>query len=312
MALWVDLQEYKNAIRNAQYIGNIYEVLGDRDKMLENYRNALEMAEQTKDFPSKIKLIKRIVKMQTKMGLYAQTAMDLQHIITDLGESTFIDLVSMGNFHHQLADTLWLLDQKEDAVGEYLSALNLYAKLAIPTPDQIPATERLIEYYQGKHEGDRVQFYQDQLGRVKTKIGEKATPSRRSTRLLGEVKEVWIFVETGVEIFNYAPETQLDPELLGGFLSALQSFSLELSKQTLNAMMIGDDRYVFLRRQEAKFYILGRASLKSNETKIEKTLKFIADRFEKEYKPHLVNFAGNVVPFRSFMEILEHIDFDTI
>jgi tetratricopeptide (TPR) repeat protein len=309
---WEKLQEFRMVIRDFQFIGNIHELLGEKEQMLQSYRNALEAAENMNDFSTKIRLLKKVIQIQDRLEMYTQNAIDLQHILMDLGNSAFADTLSMGTFHQQLGDALWALDQKKEAYEEYLAALNLLRKLKVPVKEELHVLKRITEFHQRKGEEEKVQYYTDQLAKTQDRFN-KATPiTVGKARRLGQVKEIWVFYETGIEIYSYCPETTLDPELLGGFLSALQSFSLELSKQTLNSMVIGEDRYFIYRKPEGHFYIMGRSGLKDSEMAVERTVRFIGERFFKEYQKTLENFAGNISAFKTFQAILDAIDFDTI
>jgi tetratricopeptide (TPR) repeat protein len=307
------LEDWPWLIHIYQVIGNISEYLGDRSKQLQYYREALEYSEKINDNPSKLKILKRIVQIQTVLGMHAQNVLDLQRIINEIGESAFIDLYSLAYFHQNLAENLISLQQPQDALSEYIIAQNYYKKFKIPGPELVDVLRRIHQIYLDQKDTEKATYYQDQIQRVEEQINKLEPKDHgKSGNRLGQVKEIWIFSDTGLELFDFAPETTMDPELLGGFLSALQSFSNELTREQLNAMVVGGDRYMIFRKPEGKFYIMGRANIKASEHLVEKTLKLITERFYKEYENYLANFVGNVTPFKKFIEVLNGIDFDTI
>ena len=129
-------------------------------------------------------------------------------------------------------------------------------------------------------------------------------------RPLADVKEIWVFSSTtGITIFTYAPETQIDHDLLGGFLTAIQQFSIELSQKEFDSMVVGDDRYMIYQETGRDFYVLGRASAKSSEDTVREILSVVFKRFWKEYAPEIKDFTGNVQVFESFKEIINTLDF---
>ena len=62
-----------------------------------------------------------------------------------------------------------------------------------------------------------------------------------------KIQEVWIFYESGIELVNYAPETELSPELFSGFITAMQAFVKEICKEEFKMFRFGESQYLIYR-----------------------------------------------------------------
>ncbi|MHA1688016.1 MAG: hypothetical protein ACTSYC_03215 [Promethearchaeota archaeon] len=126
---------------------------------------------------------------------------------------------------------------------------------------------------------------------------------------MGDIKEIWIFSKsTGVKLFSYAPETELDHDLLGGFISALKNISMELMYRPLDSIIIGNDLYTIYYEDRRDFFILGRSNSKISVESAKAILKIIYMRFWKEFHDLIINFQGNITPFHRFADIIESLD----
>ncbi|MFX1382466.1 MAG: hypothetical protein ACFFBP_08460, partial [Promethearchaeota archaeon] len=126
---------------------------------------------------------------------------------------------------------------------------------------------------------------------------------------LHTIGEIWIYsTSTGVTLFSYAPETQVDQDLLGGFLTAIQQFSLELSQKEFDSMVIGNDLFMFYKEPNMEFAIFGKASNKTPPELAKRILTIIYKRFWKEYAPSINDFKGDITPFITFKDIIESLD----
>jgi len=304
LEIWEILSEYNNLIGGYSLLANIYENLGDNLKAIENYRKAWEKAKKINELPKKIRIAQTLVQLQMKTKEYDQCIKDINQILSEVQNSAFVDLYTTAAFHRQLAEIFVQLKQIDKALDEYIITLNIYNRVNTPIPEIPKVLEQIAMIYQERNDSAKVTYYQSERDRILRKLEEKQAQTKisKKVRTLGDVKEIWIFSESGLLIYSYAPETEVDPELLGGFLAAMQSFSLEISKRTLNAMIIGNDRYAFYRDpdSEAKIYILGRSSNKVPEKSAQEVLKKIFQRFTTEYAINLKNFVGDVTEMKKF------------
>ena len=168
--------------------------------------------------------------------------------------------------------------------------------------------EAIATIYKHCGEGEKAYYYSEQREILSRRI-ETQPITQSKVYHLGDIKEVWIYYNTGIEMFSFAPETSVNPDLFGGFLSAMQAFTLEVSKNELNAIIMGQDRYSFYREKDWNFFILGRSSIKASEAIVEKILRKIHQKFRELYEPYILNFEGEISAFKSFRKELESMDF---
>ncbi len=119
-----------------------------------------------------------------------------------------------------------------------------------------------------------------------------------------KVEEFWIINWDGLPLFKYSPTRSLRIELIGGFLSAIQSFAKTVIEdergQYLNTLTIGDHSYHFLTDEVYKLYFILKTSKKVKEKIINLYLQRFQDMFIEEFRKDLVAFDGDITPFESF------------
>jgi hypothetical protein len=140
---------------------------------------------------------------------------------------------------------------------------------------------------------------------------------REKQRILTEVKTIFddainlehilvLYKGTGTCIFfkSYGSE-QIDPELIGGFLTAVSSFGKEMATQeSLNEISYGDKMLLLADGQFIRVaLVLGkRASLI-----LRRHLKAFIDSFEKNYKEVLPTWRGQLNHFRNAGIIVDEV-----
>jgi hypothetical protein len=107
-----------------------------------------------------------------------------------------------------------------------------------------------------------------------------------------------------VELISYAPDTDLNPDLFSGFLSAIQDFTVEMSKKELLMFQVAESQYYIYRQREYPFYIVAKISRYFGELALKKILQEIHDKFWNEYSENLTDFQGNTTPFKNFRKTL--------
>ena len=120
------------------------------------------------------------------------------------------------------------------------------------------------------------------------------------------IDEFWIITLDGIPLFSYSLSIKSDYNMVSSFFSALQSFTIELLKDSkgdyINSIVLGNFAYYFLFREEEQLYFISK-SKKHIKTKNLKThIEKIADMFVKKYLVNLQNFDGEVGTFLDFKE----------
>jgi len=307
--LLIELKDFKILIYIYRLIGNIYDFLGEDLKFLEAYNKALDYAIEVKDPGRKIKITNRIVQKQTTLKMYEENISKIKTILDNIEEYKIIDLYSIARFHQQLGDTLAITERVDEGLEHLLKALEIYKGFKIPVFNQLQLLNRIIEIFTEKKDYEKVSSFSEELKTVSDQLQSASIQPPKVFRPMGDVKEVWVFcISKGIEFFSYAPFSEVDHDLLGGFLTAMQQFSLELSQNLLNSMVIGEDRYTFYQEEGYDFFILGRSAVKSSEEIVKKILSIIYARFWKEFAESIKSFEGNITPFRRFTDVIEALD----
>jgi len=152
-------------------------------------------------------------------------------------------------------------------------------------------------------------------GSVAAYKGVIAPRKRKKARILSEVKTVFddainlehilvLYKETGTCIFfkSYGSE-QIDPELIGGFLTAVSSFGKEMvAQEALNEISYGDKMLLLA---DGPYIRVALVLSKKASLILRRNLKLYIDEFEKIYKDVLPNWRGQLVYFRNAGQIVD-------
>jgi tetratricopeptide (TPR) repeat protein len=306
--IWLTLGDYPNLIAVETLTANIYTYEQQYSQAEIHYRQASEYAEKINDFAGFIKLSHELIQNEFFQAKFDFIIQDLLHILQIIQQNAFVDAITVGIFHRQLALAYQKLDDEQSALDELIITTNIYNRLAAPITEQLEVLEAIATIYKHRGEDEKADYYREQR-EIQSRRIETQPVTQSKVYHLGDIKEVWIYYNTGIEMFSFAPETSVNPDLFGGFLSAMQAFTIEVSKNELNAIIMGEDRYSFYREKDWNFFILGRSSIKASEVIVEKILRKIHQKFRELYEPYILNFEGEISAFKSFRNELESMDF---
>ncbi|MBD3343380.1 MAG: hypothetical protein GF353_30060 [Candidatus Lokiarchaeota archaeon] len=294
-------------------IGDIWEIIQEFEKFIEYYEKAIDVAYKIKNHGKIIKNIRKLVERMDDLGYHKKIIEILNCFFSHEEKHFFIDQFSNAFLRYKLARALLKINKIEEALNELLKSYNIFKEFKRPVYEVRLVLEQLIQTFETLNRFDKAQLYGQKLSKTKKKFENFELVAQNDFSPLGIIKEIWIFSSSAsVEIYNFAPESNIDHDLLGGFLSALQQFSLEVSQKKLNQIVIGEDRFVIYKDVGYDFYILGRAAVKENPNLVIKTLSRIHRRFWKEYSDEISNFQGNIKPFQGFTKIIESFDLSLV
>jgi tetratricopeptide (TPR) repeat protein len=292
-----------------QLIGNIYEFIGDNSKALESYDDALISAEKSNNFSRKVIILGRIIQKLTELGKHEDCVAKINDFLTYLDEYKFIDLFTVSKFHKSLANSLILLGKKEDGLSHLTKAYEIIKTFKTPVSEELEILNQIVEIFSELKNDEKVKLFKEEIEIASNKLEKISYQKPKTFRPLGEIKEIWIFHSiAGVELYNYAMESKIDNDLLGGFLTALRQFSMEISQKQLNDMNIGNNCYMIYQEEGYHFYLLGRADAKVSKEIMSRILSKVYRRFWKEYSKHIIDFQGNIIHFKNFTSIIESLD----
>ncbi len=295
-------------------IGNINEFLENDKEALQHYEKALENAIKLNDRSKEIKLYKKIIQKQHNLGLNEANITRIKNLLSNIKRYHFIDLYTIATFHRYLGNAYVAVGQLKKGIIELRKTYKLFRSFQTPVIEELELLNRLIKLYTRIEDYERVSFYADRIKEVSNRLINlsKIDKNKEYSPML-DVKEVWFFMtSSGIRLYSYAPETEVDQDLLGGFLTALRNFSSELSERQLDAMVIGDDRYMIYQEEDHDFFILGRSGIKSTENTVRGILSILYTRFWREFSNDIKSFQGKLDPFLRFTEVIKSIDFSVL
>ncbi|MFX1338754.1 MAG: tetratricopeptide repeat protein [Promethearchaeota archaeon] len=306
----VELNDVNKVIYVFQLIGDLYESMGEKNKSLEFYNKALDYSIRNRFFQKEVKILKRIIQKQNELEMHEKNIDLLKNFFSNEIEYKFIDLYTIAIFHNYLGSSFLALSEKNKGLLELIRTHEILKSFKIPVQEDLEVLQQIIELYEERNENDKISYYMNEFDVLSSKIEDFSLISSKTYSPLGPVKEIWIYsTTTGVGLFSYVPESTVDIDLLGGLLTAMQQFSLQLSQKELQNMVIGEDRYMIYKESSYDFFILGRTNANVPIEMAIKILSIIYRRFWKEYTQEVKEFTGNVSHFRGFIKIIEAFDF---
>ncbi|MFX1393600.1 MAG: tetratricopeptide repeat protein [Promethearchaeota archaeon] len=301
--IWEDMDNFPALIDAYQLIGNIYSVLNEHLHSIENYRKALYYAELTNDIFKRLHIFNLIIQTFVRLEMHEVIVKEIDEMLSKIVSYAFMDLLTISGFHRQLGIALFKLGKEKEALSELLIALNIHNKFDTPSNEALLTLENIIEIYKNTGEEKYIQYYEEEYNKLKDKI--QLMEIKEKFGILGDVKEIWFIYDDGTTLFSYTPETSFDPNLFGSFISALQSFSLELTSKQLNSITMGRDQYTFYIEEKKPFFIMGRSNVKASLNAIIKVLQELYNQFWNQYKSTLEKFDGFVTRYSNFIKQIE-------
>jgi hypothetical protein len=174
----------------------------------------------------------------------------------------------------------------------------------IKSAEQEVTVEELKRLYLAKGTPAEIERYEQRLEKTIEMLVGAAARART-----GPIKEAWVFHNSGIELFRHSPETNLSSSLFGGFLTAIQAFSFELSRQQLDDLQMGSDRYSFYHPPDAPIFVLGRSTNLVPRGLVLKALAQVGNLFAQQFEDALASFDGNdLEPYGAFESTYQSID----
>ena len=130
-------------------------------------------------------------------------------------------------------------------------------------------------------------------------------------RLLKILRDIWILTDSGIVLFHRTYDQNLDEQLFGSLLSALNSFAEEISKGGLSNFELQNKRFTLLKKNNIIF--IANSSKKFREKKVMEELKEIVGKFFKLYPPQIIdNWDNDIGFFKNFETEIEESLEETI
>lgn len=304
--IFSDFNNYSNMIICNQLIGNIYENMNKRNKAITFYRNAIEFTKENNDVLSKMQIFDLLINNLIELGKKMEVIREIDQMLYKVRAYAFLDLPTIAKYHTKLGKIYASIDRNKEALSEFLIALNIYDDLNIPREEALDLLDEIITIYIKTNQNKYLEYYRNKLKHYQHNI-QKLKSKEKSQTLLTLIKDLWILKTDGEIIFSYTPESKSNPQLLGGFLSAILNFSFELTSEQLNAIKLGFDQFFLYGNGQTSYIVIGRVNINQSESVVREHLKTVFNSFgetfgsilnEEEYKPS--NFS-------KFVEILKQL-----
>lgn len=118
------------------------------------------------------------------------------------------------------------------------------------------------------------------------------------------LQDIWILLKNGVVLYQRTFNTDLDPQLFGGFMSALNSFASQLNRDGLSSFEMGNKKFYFLKREQLTY--IANAGKDVKPKKVMEELVTIADKFENLFPKEIIDtWDGNLNFFEGFQKYID-------
>ncbi len=122
------------------------------------------------------------------------------------------------------------------------------------------------------------------------------------------IGDFWIFSKDGLPLISFYKDVKMDNVFMGGFLSAIESFSKQLSGKALKSFTFGDAKLAFSPCFEGNLILVCKCNLTYKEKKINKFFNEIIKILEEMYTiEDIKKWDGNISFFDGLKDKLELI-----
>lgn len=117
-----------------------------------------------------------------------------------------------------------------------------------------------------------------------------------------EIEEFWLFSKDGLPIADFTcSEQSTDKSIIGGLVSAIKSFSHQLTTKGLQSLELEDSKIVFFTALQGNIILVIRADSKAKDKKINKISIDIIKIFEDLYSAEdIISWNGSTIFFQEF------------
>ena len=125
------------------------------------------------------------------------------------------------------------------------------------------------------------------------------------------IQDIWIISEAGAVLYHRVFDKNVDEQLIGALMSALNLLAEELEQEGLSSFEIKEKKYFITKQNQISFIV--NSSKKSKEKKVKEELRSIATKFSKLYpKEFFNNWDNDISIFDDFEKQIKDSLQDTI
>jgi len=105
------------------------------------------------------------------------------------------------------------------------------------------------------------------------------------------IQDIWVLNEAGAVLYHRVFEKNLDKQLIGALMSALNLLAEELEKGGLSNFELKEKKYTIMKQHGISFIV--NSSKKIKEKKVQEELKNIVNKFFNLYPKEMLNNWDN-------------------
>jgi hypothetical protein len=124
------------------------------------------------------------------------------------------------------------------------------------------------------------------------------------------VEEIWIVNRSGITMFNLSEGDKIDPQLIGGFFTAIQQFVESLGEKNLKTIILGDSKITVYQGFNELLFIT-RSKKDAKDKKLISYIEFVEEQFKSEFANIIDTWDGEMEIFDSFGNKIKEIFEDT-
>lgn len=123
--------------------------------------------------------------------------------------------------------------------------------------------------------------------------------------MIRDLQDLWIIREGGVVVFSKKNNESINDQFIGGFISALSSFTKVLLNDMLSRFTTHKLQVEILTNKG--FMFVGRFPKRVKEKQVKRELEFIVNKFFEYFPQDKINkFGTNMKYYQQFEDILTH------
>lgn len=111
------------------------------------------------------------------------------------------------------------------------------------------------------------------------------------------LEELWIVEQTGLTLYNQAVETNVNSQLFGSFMAAVNQLASQLGQGKFDSVDFGDYKLTFTHCADTNVMIIARSDPKVKDARIRAYLGKIREDFIVKFCETLKEWDGNVDVF---------------
>ena len=123
------------------------------------------------------------------------------------------------------------------------------------------------------------------------------------------LQDVWILHNSGIVVFHRPFKESVSPQLFGAMMSALNTFSEQLTDGGLSNFELNNKRFTIIKKQNLLF--VANSSKQFNQKKVNRILEKVSKKFLKLYSKDLEKYSGRIGAYSEFKEKIEDVLEDT-